>query len=141
MNKKFDSEDKYIQEIREYRKKRRYLKNNPPPVETDPEKIRRKNIVDDFMKKACPSFDKLKNHIEKAADSEWFAMHELERFSKHVDNDHDGNPENCSESCPDCLTREDGIEFAIRIMEYVEKNRGNDYNNEKMAQSLRIDLY
>lgn len=124
--KNINKEDSAIQEIRDFRKKRRDLQQNPTPPELDPEKIRIKNTVDEFMKQMVPSYQKLQESIENAADSAWYAMEELERFDKHIHEVHAGSFDKCEECCSKIWSRQDLDEFLKTIMKEI----GIDLNGE-----------
>ena len=127
MNKKLKLDEKFRKEIYHFRIKRKELKNNPIPEETDPIQKAKNEIVDEVMKRMVPSYFEHKKMIEEAADSAWFAMSEIERFSEHCDNIHKNDGGACSkDGCLEDFTREDSTEFMKTIMEHLEKELENE---------------
>lgn len=105
-----EEERKKIWSWRQLRKKKR---EEPPKSDIDRE-------VDTLMAKMCPAYKKWEEHMDKCADSAWFAMSELERIEKHMDEVHGGKTDECGEGCLEDFTLEDGKEYVATIMKEVE---------------------
>ena len=77
--------------------------------------------VDIAMDELCPSYKKLQEHLEKSADSAWFAMSELERVKTHMDEVHGGKTDECEEGCFKDFSLEDGKEYMQTVLEDLKK--------------------
>jgi hypothetical protein len=109
-------DDQERKEIYAFRRKRREEKNNPPLEKSEKEKI-----VDDLLRKKIPSYYEWQEHIEKAADSSWFALSELNRFKKHC-NDIHGIGKACDDmKCLEDFTREDAEDYMTIVMKSMRE--------------------
>jgi len=107
--------DEERKEIYIFRKKMKEAKNNPPLEKSENEKI-----VDDLLRKKIPSYYEWQEEIEKAADSVWFAVSELNRFKKHCDDIH-GIGKACDNmNCLEDFTREDAEDYTKIIMKSIK---------------------
>ncbi len=109
-------DDHKRKEIYAFRRKRREEKNNPPLEKSETEKI-----VDDFLRKKIPSYYELQEHIERTADSPWFALSELNRFEKHCEDVH-GIGKTCNDmKCLEDFTREDALDYATIVTKSISE--------------------
>jgi len=97
-----------IKEIREYRRKRNRGEIQKKEPKTDDEKL-----VDNTLRNIMPSYYKLKELIDEAADSAWFAAAELENHYHHVKNVHNNDVEKCSVECFPDVTPDEFIDTQL----------------------------
>lgn len=86
------------------------------------------NLAKDIMKRAVPSFDKYMDEMDKAANSAWFALSEIERGSQHWEDNHKNNGTECIEGCLEDWTLEDGKEYVRILVEETLKHLEQEDN-------------
>jgi len=117
-----EEERKKVWAWRQLRKKKMEEEKNKPKKETPDLEDILKRSVEIAMDEMCPTYKKWEEHMDKCADSAWFAISELERIERHMDEVHGGKTDECGEGCLEDFTLEDGKEYVSTIMKEVEKH-------------------
>jgi hypothetical protein len=106
-------ERKNIYRFRQLKKKRA----EEQATKSDTEKT-----VDALMEKMLPDYKKWEDFMFEAGESAWFAMNELNRMKKHMDEVHGGDTDKCEGNCLEDFTMEDGKEYAKTMMNYLKES-------------------
>lgn len=117
-------------EIYEYRKRRRAAQEKGEIY--NPYEIRAGNKILTLREDVFPSLYEFFQMLEKAADSAWFALEELERFYDHCNKEHISKGEKgCnSEGCLEDFTMEDAKDFTQTILDNLEGHLKEEKNEQ-----------
>jgi hypothetical protein len=86
------------------------------------------NLKECFSARIIPSYPEFLEQLEKAADSEWFALKEIKRFHDHNESIH--NDDSCKlEGCIEDFTMEDSMEYATTIFNHL---RAKELNYDRL---------